>query len=313
MTNVLLASLTWDPGFKGILVVAVSVAVLCGGVALILGTNSGARLGFLLALTGLFGWFVVMGIIWSLYGIGYKGPAPTWKVVDYTTGSPAASKVPVADTLPLPADLPDAVAVRDASPQLLKEYPVEGKAPNLGDLVSVDEQLKAQIDAGLGPWKILGSSNKFSGETASVVGEYLGPDAEAVFPGGTGDYLVLDSFITGGKKGRSDNSVVGRMKYKFTSTVEFGNPNLYAAVQLQPVIPQVTKDGQAPPLPVANPDAPVYTVILERDRGALRLPSIVFTIFSGLMFAVTANMLHRRDKLALAQRAAVVPTAGARA
>lgn len=313
MTNVLLASLTWDPGFKGLLTVAVAVAVLCGGVALILSTNSGARLGFLIALTGLFGWFFVMGIIWAIYGIGYKGPAPTWKVVDYTTASPSSSKIAVADTLPLPSDLPDAVEVRNSSPELLKEYPAEGKDPNLGDLVTIDTQLEDQINAGLGPWKILPTSNKFTGESQSVVGEYLGPDDAAVFAGGASDYVVLDSFITGGKKGRSDNSVIGRITYKFTSTVEFDNPNLYTAVQLQPVIPQVTKDGQAPPLPVANADAPVYTVILERDRGALRLPSIVFTIFSGLIFAVTANMLHRRDKLASAQRAAVVAGAGARA
>ena len=80
MTIELLGALTWAPGFKGVLTVAVAVIILCGSIALILSTNSGARLGFLIALTGLFGWFVVMGIIWSAYGIGYKGPAPTWKV-----------------------------------------------------------------------------------------------------------------------------------------------------------------------------------------------------------------------------------------
>ncbi len=307
MTVQLLASFTWDPGFKGILTVVVAVAVLCGAVALILGTNSGARLGFLIALTGLMGWFFVMGIVWAVYGIGYKGPAPTWKVVDVTTGSPARSKIDVADTLPLPSDLPDPVERRDGSPELLKEYPVEGKDPNLGDLVSVDEELKEQIDDSLDPWKILATSNSYTGETAAVVGESLGPDDQAVFAS-TSDYLVLDSFVTGGKKGRTNNSTIGRIAYKFTSAVEFNNKPFYAAVQVQPVIPQETAAGQAPPLPVADEDAPVYTVVLERDRGALRLPSTVFTIASGLAFAVCANMLHRRDKLADAQRAA---TAGA--
>ena len=56
-------------------------AVLCGSVYLILGTNLGARLGFLVALTGLFGWMFLMGIIWGIYGIGLKGPEPSWEAV----------------------------------------------------------------------------------------------------------------------------------------------------------------------------------------------------------------------------------------
>lgn len=304
MTVQLLAALTWDPGFKGILTVVVAVAILCGSVALIMSTNSGARLGFLLALTGLMGWLFVMGIVWAVYGIGYKGPAPTWKVVDITTGSPESSKIEVADTLPLPSQLPDPIEVRDNDPELLKEYPPEGKDPNLGDLVTVDQDLKDKIDTGLDPWKILATSNKYTGETESAVGESLGPDGQAIFDSSS-DFLVLDSFVTGGKKGRTDDSTLGRIAYKFTSAVEFDNEPFYAAVQLQPVIPQETAAGQAPPLPVADEDAPVYTVVLERDRGALRLPSIVFAIATGLTFAVCANMLHRRDKLAQAQRAAV--------
>jgi hypothetical protein len=57
---------------------------------------------------------------------------------------------------------------------------------------------------------------------------------------------------------------------------------------------------------VVDEDAPVYTVVLERDRGALRLPSISFTIFSSIIFAILVNMLHRRDKLAAEQRSAIV-------
>ncbi|HEX2576052.1 MAG TPA: hypothetical protein VHK88_06860, partial [Aquihabitans sp.] len=170
--------------------------------------------------------------------------------------------------------------------------------------------LKDSINDQVGPWKILETSNKYTGETQSVVSEALGPDDQARFASPS-DYVFVNSFVTGGKKGRTDNSTIGRIKYKFTSALEFGNDPLYAAVQLQPVIPQEAAPGQAPPLPVANPDAPVYTVILERDRGALRLPSIAFTIFSGLVFAVTANMLHRRDKIADSQRAAVTPAGAA--
>lgn len=304
MMSLLLGSLTWDPAFKGILVVAVAVIILCGSVALILGTNSGPRLGFQLALTGLLGWFVVMGIIWSAYGIGYKGPAPTWKVVDVVQGPPSASRIETADTLPLPEDLPDPVAIRDASEELLKEFPVTGKNPNLGDLAQLDPALEAKINEQVHPWKILETSNKYTGETQSVVAERLGPDDKALFDSAA-DYVVLDTFVIGGKTGRTSNTILGRIKYKFTSTAQVNSPPLYAAVQLQAIVPQETKPGQAPPLPVADEDAPVYTVILERDRGALREPSMAFTLVSGILFGISANMLHRRDKLAAAQRAAV--------
>lgn len=305
MTIELLGALTWAPGFKGLLTVAVAVVILCGSVALILGTNSGARLGFLIALTGLFGWFVVMGIVWAAYGIGYKGPAPTWKVADTVQGTPADSRIPVAETLPLPSDLPDPVEVRDGSEALLEEFPPTGKNPTLGDLVNVDQELREQINAETDPWKILESSNRYTGETQSVVAEALGPNGKSVFDSAS-DYVVVQTVVTGGKTGRTDNSTLGRITYKITSALEFDNPPLYAAVQLQAVVPQETKPGQAPPLPVIDEDAPVYTVVLERDRGALRLPSISFTIFSSIVFAILANMLHRRDKLAAAQRSAVV-------
>lgn len=303
----LLAAFTWAPGFKGFLTVAVAVIILIGSVTLILATNGGARLGFLTALTGLMGWFVVMGLVWSMYGIGYKGPAPTWKVVDVNTAEPAKSDVEVADSLPLPGDgtLPEAAEAREANPDLVAAFPEDQRAPTLGDLITIDTDLADSINDEVAPWKILATSNKYTGELQSVVSEHLGPNGTNTFPNSAAGYVVIDSFVTGGKKGRTDNSIIGRIKYKFTSAVEFDNPDFMAAVQLQPVVPQVTKDGQAPPTPVADKSAPIYTIILERDRGALRLPSISFTIFSSIMFAICASALHRRDKLVQVQRAAV--------
>lgn len=63
-----LLAVNWEPELRGILIVIISVSVLCGSVYLILGTNLGARLGFLVALTGLAGWMFIMGAIWWSYG-----------------------------------------------------------------------------------------------------------------------------------------------------------------------------------------------------------------------------------------------------
>jgi uncharacterized membrane protein len=68
----------WEPEIRGISVVLISVLVLCGSVYFVLSTNLGSRLGFLVALAGLFGWLMMMGIFWWVYGIGLQGKAPSW-------------------------------------------------------------------------------------------------------------------------------------------------------------------------------------------------------------------------------------------
>jgi len=299
-----LAGLSWDPGFRGILIVAVAVAILFGSIALILATNQGARHGFLVALTALFGWLFVLSTVWSIYGTGPKGPAPTWRMIDVVAGSPKNSAVPTARSLPMPYDLPDPVALRDASASLTKEFPKAQKDPQLSDIVSVDTELGAKLNKQLAPWKLLPITNRYVGEIASDVGADLGPTGNKLFTGPT-DYVVLTTYATGGKSGRINNSVVGRVESKIRSLFQFNNKPFLSAIQIQPVIPQTTKPGQAPPLPVIDRKAPIYTVVLERDRGALRLPSIMFMLFSLTVFVILANMLHRRDRLAAANRALV--------
>ena len=56
----------WDPTILGFLVVLSAIGLFCGSVYLLLGTNVGARLGLLLALTRLFGWMVILTFIWWL-------------------------------------------------------------------------------------------------------------------------------------------------------------------------------------------------------------------------------------------------------
>lgn len=84
-----LGALSWEPNIKGGLYVLIAVAVLCGSAQLLLSTNVGSRLGFQLAAAGLFGFFVLIGSVWWVYGIGPKGRAPTWKPQTTVTGDPA--------------------------------------------------------------------------------------------------------------------------------------------------------------------------------------------------------------------------------
>ena len=51
----------WAPEIRGIIFVTIGVVALCGSVYLVLGTNLGFRLGFLVAMAGLFGWMLILG------------------------------------------------------------------------------------------------------------------------------------------------------------------------------------------------------------------------------------------------------------
>lgn len=90
--HALLLGFGWFPEIKGITVVLIAVAVMIGGSYLILATNVGGRLGFLLTTAALFGWMASMGAIWWTYGIGLKGREPTWKPNEIVTADLTNSK-----------------------------------------------------------------------------------------------------------------------------------------------------------------------------------------------------------------------------
>ncbi len=96
MTNLVLAALRWDPHVRGIVIVATGVLVLMGSVYLLLATNTGARLGFVIAAAGLFGWMTVMGVVWTVFGIGIKGEEPHWQPLEMVSGDLSQTTVEAA-------------------------------------------------------------------------------------------------------------------------------------------------------------------------------------------------------------------------
>ena len=95
-----IAGIAWDPQIRGLLALLVGVVVLMGSVYLLLTTNIGSRLGFLLAASAFFGWCTIMGLTWWLYGtIGMLGEAPRWVVTEvvYISGSTDDSGLQEAD------------------------------------------------------------------------------------------------------------------------------------------------------------------------------------------------------------------------
>lgn len=109
-------TVTWDPTIRGILVVLVSFLVLCGSAYLLLTTNVGSRLGFLIAAAGFWGWMTIMGAAWWVYGIGLEGAPPAWVVEEVLTttqaGDTSAANLPEARDLSAWRELPEGDVIR---------------------------------------------------------------------------------------------------------------------------------------------------------------------------------------------------------
>lgn len=141
----LIAGLAWDPEIRGFLAVLTGVVVLMGSVWLILSTNSGTRLGTLIAGAGFFGWMAIMGSIWWIYGIGYAGDRPVFELVEIVDGEVGGSDLDFAaldraqglesEALPNPYEL----LIEDHA-EAIAEYGEGVFGPDWEELVPEDER-----------------------------------------------------------------------------------------------------------------------------------------------------------------------------
>ena len=293
----LLAGIAWDPQIRGFLAVLVGVVVLLGSVYLLLGTNLGARLGFLIAISGIFGWCTIMGITWWIYGnVGMLGEAPHWVVdeIVYQEGGTPEEGLALAD-------LEKAHELDTSS----LPSPEEIQESNEEAIDRIEEEFAEELSS----WNILAEANPSFGEAKATVDEhFVATPLESLGLEGADDYVTVYSFETGGKDDLpADPSRLDRIKNKLKTTfLQPTHPTRYAIIQVQPVVEQEAVPGQPPPTPEADDDQPVVSVIMSRDLGDVRVPSAVLTIVSGLLFLVTLVMLHQRD-LRSAQARGLVP------
>jgi hypothetical protein len=242
----------------------------------------------LIALTGLFGWMAIMGVIWWIYGIGLRGPTPAWEVTEVNRGDLALASFDEAHDLGVSLD--ERLASSDETLQQLAAAAEERGEPEE-----------------VGGWHEMLLTNAKRGEAQAVVDAYL---VESGAFGSANEYLPVAAFEVGGKDRRDSNSMTDRVLGKLKSIfVQPLNPPHHAVIMVQPVEERtlVTRPGQAPPLRVVDESQPVISVILVRNLGSLRLPPAMVTLGSTLLFALFAWMLHNRDKRETANRASLVP------
>jgi hypothetical protein len=279
----------FDPFFRGFLSVVIGVVVLCGAVFLLLSTNSGPRTGFLLAATGLFGWMFLMGLMWTAFGIGWRGPDPVWAPVEINRGDlslAATEEVRTLDGIDVGAAVPDTITDPDERNRVAVEY-------------------AQQIEDDLEGWRLLPPGDQQRGEAQATADALL---VELGVFDGPGDFVPLEfgAFAVGGKdRLPPDPTTLDRLSNFFRTTfVQILHPQHLSVIQVQRALDQFVEPGQPPPTPEPDPAEPVVTVVMERDRGgpipALisghRFTPFMFTLFSLIVFAVLAAALQGRDK-----------------
>ena len=121
-----LLAIGWQPELRGIIVVVIAVGVLMGSVYLVLATNLGARLGFLVTLAALFGWLAMMGFVWMIYGIGLQGPLGSWKEVPGRTVLQDTNALVESEVLNDQVEVPDGVSFSEESAAVAQAFEDEG-------------------------------------------------------------------------------------------------------------------------------------------------------------------------------------------
>lgn len=259
MLSALLA-VSWEPEIRGWIIVIISVVVLMGSTYLILGTNLGARLGFLVALTGLAGWMMSMAIIWAVYGIGLKGPEPTWHPSEPIT------------------------IVRDGS--LLNRTEIVEGSSDLKGLSSADAAKKISDQLVAEGWESLAESNPQRGQAVASADEIIQNEAKEF---AAGEYVAVAVYDKGGERFPKLGDSLDFLAFKHKPR--------YAIVEIAPLVPQRAEPGRAPARAQIDEAQPHRYIVMIRDLGAKRRPAFLIGFGSGLIFFLLCWLLHRREAL----------------
>jgi len=265
-----LLAVSWEPQIRGIVVVLIMVVVLIGGSYLIVSTNIGARLGLLVILAGFFGWMATMGAIWWTYGIGLKGPEPSWK--------PAEPIAIVRDV----AYMVDAGILTSSAAANGVATSCGGSTPS-ECATTVRDVLVAE------GWTLLDEADPERGQAVASSDAIIQNIAEEF---SAGEYLSVNVYDRGGERYPLITESIDFFAF-------FHKPR-YAVVEVAPVVPQRAEPGRAPARAEIDTTKPHRYVHMVRDRGAKRQPAILITLGSTLIFLILCWLLHRHDLAARA-------------
>ena len=267
-----LLAIGWEPELRGLLTVVIGVVILCGSVYGIMATNMGSRLAFLVALTGLAGWMMLMGIVWAIYGIGLRGPDPSWQAV------PGAGVLQDVDAL-------GAAGVLNPN----ADVPLDATATESADIVR-----ETFLEQG---WIVLDKASPAFGQAQASASEVL--IEEGAFA--AGQFEIVEVFDIGGERYPKINDSLDFFAF-------FHTPH-YVVAEAAPFVPVRVEPGRAPATPQIDETRQREYVYMVRDLGARRQPAIVLAIGGAAIFLSLCYLLHRRDRILKANLEQPLPPA----
>ncbi|HYN33667.1 MAG TPA: hypothetical protein VES40_13655 [Ilumatobacteraceae bacterium] len=265
-----LLAIGWNPELRGLLTVIIAVVILCGSIYGIMATNLGSRLAFLVALAGLAGWMMLMGAVWLIYGIGLRGPDPTWQPVAGSAVLQDVNALGSAGVLD-----PNADVAEDAT------------ATESAEIVSA-----AFLDQG---WVLLDKASPAFGQAQAAATEIL--IEEEAFT--AGQFEIVEVFDIGGERYPKINDSLDFLAFRHT-------PH-YVVAEAASFVPVRTEPGRAPVPPEVDESRQRIYVYMIRDLGARRQPPAVLLVGAGLIFFALCYLLNRRDRVRRANLAQPLP------
>lgn len=260
----------WYPTIIGVLVVVAAVSLFMGTIYLLLATNLGARLGFLVAAAGLSGFMVLLSCLWITTASPLntlRGRVPSWKAVEVIKGGDLSkSKIPVIQ------GLDESDKVKDPAEQ------ANVKAA-LDQVVVVPQGGQSS--------ELSASTRKFQIYTSTT------------------DYLTPSYYETGGGNifSQSDFKITGKFPLVHISL----HKPKYAVVNICPVdqAAQIVPYGESPPTPKCDTSKPIDSIVFEYDLGSVKVPPFVALFGSSILFILTLLSLHWRERDLQEQAAAL--------
>jgi hypothetical protein len=259
-----LAAVSWDPQLRGAFIVLTAVLILPGSVYLLLATNVGAKVGLMLAIAGLSGWLVLLNLLWLGYGIGYKGVIPGWTIKEVITG--------------------DLVTHSTTGAVVGKPGVPSTQFPNGW----------TQLPPGNG---LLATAEPAADN--ALIPAPAGTTPVSAFPAPfktTQDYVNIDGWTKGGH-----DYLFNFFGYKIYWRVRHHQMFIkhqphYVVIRAEQALPSITLAGAATTLPAADLSKPIVSIVMVRNVGSLRLPPMIIGFSALLVFGLTCERLHHRDR-----------------
>lgn len=254
-----LLAIGWEPEIRGLLTVVIGVVILIGSIYMVMATNMGSRLAFLVVLAAFFGWMMLMGITWLIYGIGLRGPDPSWAAV------PGATVLQDNDALVKAGILPT-----------LPDFPADSNPSEDADIVG-----GSLIDEG---YVLLDKSSPAFGQAQAAASAFL--EEEGAFA--AGQFEIVEVFDIGGDRYPKINDTFDFVAFWHTPHYVVAEAAPYVAVRVEP--------GRAPASAQIDETRQRQYVYMIRDLGARRQPPFVLTIGAGTIFFALCYLLSRRER-----------------